>query len=240
MKIAYDERNRGLLVAFGDETRYAESREVVPGVTVDFDGEGKPLAIEIDDVLGLIDPSEIKALLRPRIEKGEDLRNFRDGFGLTQEQLGNLLDIPRNTIARWEREELPIERVVQLELALKAITRPSLRVQFEIVFSDEEGEGTLECGFCGQRYDLPFGMQLRGSRTEPTASDVIHEHYDPGVENEEIESIPRCPSWHRWKTGRWQVRNSDSGIVISRGSVQVRRGEIKVTVSFPEANTSAA
>ncbi|HUP62930.1 MAG TPA: helix-turn-helix domain-containing protein [Thermoanaerobaculia bacterium] len=241
MKIAYDEKNRGLLITLGDATHYLESREVVPGVVIDFDKKGKPLAIEIEDVEGLIDADEIKALLQPRIENGADLRKLRDRLGLTQEQLGRLIDIPRNTIARWEREELPIEKVVQLELALKTITRPSVKARLEIVFSDDEGEGALECGFCGQRYGLPFGMQLRGDITDPPATDVIYEHYDPGIDNDQIESIPRCPNWHRWKATRWQVRSSDSGMVVARGSVRVlRRGDIQVTVSFPTVKTPAA
>jgi DNA-binding XRE family transcriptional regulator/uncharacterized protein YuzE len=241
MKIAYDEKNRGLLIAFGDAAHYAESREVVPGVVIDFDKNGKPLAIEMEDVDGIIDVDQIKALLRPRIESGADLRKFRDRLGLTQEQLGKLIDIPRNTIARWEREELPIEKVVQLELALRTITRPAVKTQLEIVFSEDQGEGTLECGFCGQRYGLPFGMHLRGENTEPSASAVIHEHYDPGIDSDEIESIPLCPNRNRWKTTRWLVRNSDSGIVIARGNVQVlQRGEIRVAVSFPKIDTPAA
>jgi len=241
MRIAFDEKNRGLLISFGDPARYAESQEVAPGVVVDFDKKGKPIAIEVEDVEGLIDTNEIHALLQPRIESGADLRKVRDNLGLTQEQLGKLLDIPRNTIARWEREEMPIEKIVQLELALRTITRPSLKSQLEIVFSDDEGEGFLECGFCQRKYELPFVMELRGSRTNPSASDIIHEHYDPGVENEQIESIPRCPNWHRWKATPWQVRNSDSGIIVARGTVRIlRRGEILVTTSFPAASTPAA
>lgn len=236
MRIAYDEENRGLLIAFGNAAHYAESREVAPGIVVDFDKKGKPLAIELEDVEGVIDPDEIKALLQPRIQRGSDLRRFRESLGLTQEQLGKLIGIPRNTIARWEREELPIEKVVQLELALKAITRPAVTQQFEIVFSDEEGEGVLQCGFCGQRYELPFGIQVRGTTTDPEASEVIYEHYDPSIEDDAIESIPRCPNWHRWKSARWQVRNSDSGVVVSRGNIQVlKRGQIRVVVTFPAA-----
>lgn len=194
------------------------------------------MAIELEDVEGVVDANEIRALLQPRIKKGSDLRRFRERLGLTQERLGKLIDVPRNTIARWEREELPIEKVVQLELALKTIMRPAVKQQLEIVFSDQEGEGVLECGFCSQRYGLPFGIQIRGTTTDPKASDVIYEHYAPGVEDDDIESIPRCPKWHRWKSTRWQVRNSDSGVVISRGSVQVlRRGEIRVDVTFPAA-----
>jgi len=239
MRIAYDEKNRGLLIAFGENALYSQSEEVVPGVVIDFDENGKPLAIEIEDVEGLIEADEIKKLLQPRIENGGDLRKFRDRLGLTQEQLGKFIGIPRNTIARWEREELPIERVVQLELALRTITRPSLRTDLEIFFSDDEGEGVLECGFCEQR--LPIEMQLRDGGTDPSVANIIHEHYDPGIDNDQIESIPRCPNWNRWKTTRWLVRNSDSGVVVSRGSVRVlRHGEIEVTVSFPTVNAPAA
>src|SRR5205809_908507 len=139
MRISYDAESRGLLIAFGDPARYSESKEVAPGVVVDFDENGKALAIELEDVAAVIDPHELQTLLHPRITKGADLRSFRERLGMTQQQLGDLIDTPRNTIARWERDELPIAKARQLELALSAILRPETDRSFKIVFSEKAG-----------------------------------------------------------------------------------------------------
>ena len=220
MKISYDEQSRGLLISFGDPNRYRVSKEVAAGVVVDFDESGKALAVEIEDVAAVIDPGEIKTLVRPRIKKGSDLRTFRDRLGLTQDQLGELIEVPRNTIARWEREELPIAKVRQLELALSAILRPQVDRSFEIVFSDDAGEGSLECGFCGGRYALA----LPGNKPSYEPDQIIREHY---------AKAPRCPNWHRWKSAPWELRNSDDGVLISRGTVHVsKKGNISIEVAF--------
>lgn len=58
MRISYDEKSRGLLISFGDLSRYRESREVVPGVVVDFDEKGKVLALELEDVDAVIDRAD--------------------------------------------------------------------------------------------------------------------------------------------------------------------------------------
>lgn len=52
---------------------------------------------------------------------GEDLRRFRSAHGFTQRDLAKLLDIPQNTISRWERETHRIEHGKMLTLALAAI-----------------------------------------------------------------------------------------------------------------------
>jgi uncharacterized protein YuzE len=57
MKITYDERSRGLLISFGDPSHYRVSKEVAEGVVVDFDENGKALAVEIEDVAALGDIS---------------------------------------------------------------------------------------------------------------------------------------------------------------------------------------
>lgn len=49
---------------------------------------------------------------------GKELRLMRATLGMTQKQLGAALDIPVNTIARWEREEMPIEHGKLLWLAI--------------------------------------------------------------------------------------------------------------------------
>jgi DNA-binding XRE family transcriptional regulator/uncharacterized protein YuzE len=232
MRISYDERSRGLLISFGDPNRYRESREIADGVVVDFDEDGKALAVELEDVAAVVDPREVGTLVRPRIKKGSDLRTFRDRLGLTQEQLSELIEIPRNTIARWEREELPIAKVRQLELALGAILRPEVDRVFKITFSDDEGEGFLECGFCGERYGLPFGMELRGGTPSQEPGQIIREHYEPDVDDG-TQKIPRCLSWHRWKPAPWELRNTDDGAVISRGTIRVsKNGQLTVEVTF--------
>jgi DNA-binding XRE family transcriptional regulator/uncharacterized protein YuzE len=235
MKISYDEKSRGLLISFGDPSRYRESKEVAPGVVVDFDKNGKALAVELEDADAAMDPRELQSLVHPRISKGSDLRAFREQLGLTQEQLGDLIEVPRNTIARWEREELPIAKVRQLELALSAILRPATDRSFKIVFSDESGEGLLECGFCGRREEIPGFLEMRGGRPSQDPTQLITQHHDPDFDDD-TEKVPRCPNWHRWKSTSWELRNSDDGVLISRGTVRVtRKGNIKVEVEFQAA-----
>jgi DNA-binding XRE family transcriptional regulator len=41
---------------------------------------------------------------------GKDLRRLRRQLGMTQMQLGDALDIHWNTIARAERDEIPVPR----------------------------------------------------------------------------------------------------------------------------------
>ena len=65
MRISYDEESRGLMIAFGDAAHYVESREVAPGVVVDFDKDGKPLAVELEDVAAVMDPRELTGHCRP-------------------------------------------------------------------------------------------------------------------------------------------------------------------------------
>ncbi len=235
MKISYDEKNRGLLIAFGDPGHYRESREVAPGVVVDFDEAGRPLAIELEDVKAVVDPSEVKKLVHPRISKGRDLRAFRERLNLTQDRLAALIEVPRNTIARWERDEMPIEKARQLELALSALFRPTVQRRFEIVFNEEEGEGYLECGFCGERYGLPFGLEIRSGVLSHDPAHIIREHHDPDI-SDDTEKVPQCPKWNRWKSVGWEVHD-DNSIVFLRGYVRVRNnGEIEVVTSPLESS----
>jgi len=53
--------------------------------------------------------------------KGAKLRERREALGLTQQRLADRLEVSRNTVARWEREEMAIPGL--LDLALKAIER---------------------------------------------------------------------------------------------------------------------
>jgi len=64
MKISYDERSRGLFISFGDPSRYRASKEVADGVVVDFDENGKALAVELEDVGAVIEPSDVSAFVR--------------------------------------------------------------------------------------------------------------------------------------------------------------------------------
>jgi uncharacterized protein YuzE len=49
MRISNDDKSGGLLISFGDPGRYHESKEVAPGVVIDFDEAGNALAVEIED-----------------------------------------------------------------------------------------------------------------------------------------------------------------------------------------------
>lgn len=128
MRISYDKASRGLFIWFGDTGSY-ESEEVSPGIVVDYDRGGKPIGIEIEDVAGVIDMKALERLLRPKIRRGGDLAKFRAAIGLSQQQLADALDLPRNTLARWERDEMAIEKPRMLELALAAlVTGVAVRV----------------------------------------------------------------------------------------------------------------
>ena len=52
---------------------------------------------------------------------GEDLLQRRTRMGLTQQQLGDLLDVPKNTIWRWETGATAIRHPTILDLALTTI-----------------------------------------------------------------------------------------------------------------------
>lgn len=52
-----------------------------------------------------------------------NLRRMREALNLTQEELAERLDIPTNTLARWERGELYIRHATILHLALREIKR---------------------------------------------------------------------------------------------------------------------
>lgn len=52
---------------------------------------------------------------------GAHLRARRTELGLSQGKLAEALGVPVNTIARWERGELRIERPRMLELALDTL-----------------------------------------------------------------------------------------------------------------------
>ena len=120
MNISYDKESHGLYIRLADG-KYDESEELAPGIVFDFDADGRPLAIELEDIRGFIDEKSLRAIIEPHINRGADLREYRERLGMTQEALGELLGIPKNTIARWERDELAIEKGRVLELALTAL-----------------------------------------------------------------------------------------------------------------------
>lgn len=45
-----------------------------------------------------------------------EFRSIREQLNLTQAQLADSLDVQPNTVARWERGELPISRVTEFAL----------------------------------------------------------------------------------------------------------------------------
>ena len=52
---------------------------------------------------------------------GTELRRLREIIGLTQAELGSAMDVPRNSIARWERGEVPIMHPAMLRLAIQGL-----------------------------------------------------------------------------------------------------------------------
>jgi transcriptional regulator with XRE-family HTH domain len=52
---------------------------------------------------------------------GSTLQQWRAGHHLSQAELATMLDVPVNTLARWERGEVAIRHPRILELALHAI-----------------------------------------------------------------------------------------------------------------------
>ncbi len=51
--------------------------------------------------------------------EGSELRKFREGLGITQDELAKALSVATNTVARWERSERKIPN--HLPLSLKTI-----------------------------------------------------------------------------------------------------------------------
>ena len=45
---------------------------------------------------------------------GKELRRLRQALKMTQRELGEALDLNKNTVARAERDEIPIPRVTEL------------------------------------------------------------------------------------------------------------------------------
>jgi DNA-binding XRE family transcriptional regulator len=62
--------------------------------------------------------------------RGKELRRARGRLKMTQRQLADALDLHKNTIARMERDELPV--VKQTELAVKYLS---------IVSTKQRGKG---------------------------------------------------------------------------------------------------
>jgi transcriptional regulator with XRE-family HTH domain len=53
----------------------------------------------------------------------DDIRNCRRSNGITQQRLAALLGITPNTVARWERGELPVQHPALLARALADLER---------------------------------------------------------------------------------------------------------------------
>ena len=63
--------------------------------------------------------------------------------------------------------------------------------------------------------------------------------YDDHDSDDDTNKIPGCPNWHRWKTAPWELRNTDDGSVISRGTVRVsKKGDITVETAFQAFNNA--
>ena len=52
--------------------------------------------------------------------KPSQIRDIRDALGLTQVELGRILDVSGNTVARWERGEMEPPGIL-LDLAMRTV-----------------------------------------------------------------------------------------------------------------------
>jgi transcriptional regulator with XRE-family HTH domain len=57
----------------------------------------------------------------------QQLRAWREARGWSQQRLADALGVPVNTVARWERAELPIRHGTILHLALRELARTEIR-----------------------------------------------------------------------------------------------------------------
>jgi len=60
MTYDYDAESDSLYLRFRDG-EYAESEEIYPGFVIDFDKEGKPLALDIDEASKFVDVPALRA-----------------------------------------------------------------------------------------------------------------------------------------------------------------------------------
>jgi DNA-binding transcriptional regulator YiaG len=134
MKYLYD-RDRDALTVFFSDRKAVDTAEMWPGVIVDLDDRGRPVSIDFlanasktVDVKGLANLRTVRVSTPAEffgVEKvtRESLRSRREGLGLTQSELGELLSVTSNSIARWERGEANIEHPKMLARALEALER---------------------------------------------------------------------------------------------------------------------
>jgi transcriptional regulator with XRE-family HTH domain/uncharacterized protein YuzE len=133
MKYIYDRETDSLAIILAEGHRYRDSEEIADGVVIDYDTAGHPIAVEFSDrasryvdTEGLASGREIRIehpnLPEREVLSGDALRDMRLQLGMTQEQLGLALTVGKNTVARWEREELRIEHPGMLKLALERLS----------------------------------------------------------------------------------------------------------------------
>jgi transcriptional regulator with XRE-family HTH domain/uncharacterized protein YuzE len=132
MKYLYDQERDALTVFFADR-KAVDTQELWPNVIIDLDSHGVPVSIEFLE--NASDAVDVKGLASTRIVRvttpsefddapkitGQLLRTRRKGLGLTQQELGELLSVTANSIARWERGEANIEHPAMLSRALDAL-----------------------------------------------------------------------------------------------------------------------
>jgi len=132
MKYLYDRERDALTVFFADR-KAVDTQELWPNVIVDLDPRGVPVSIEflenasdVVDVKGLSSTRMVRVTTPSEFRDtqnitGQSLRARREGMGLTQAELGELLSVTANSIARWERGEANIEHPAMLARALEAL-----------------------------------------------------------------------------------------------------------------------
>ena len=59
---------------------------------------------------------------------GSQLREWRRRCGLTQEEPARLLSVTRPTVSRWEHDQWPIPKAVELAIELDTLPPDALRL----------------------------------------------------------------------------------------------------------------
>lgn len=113
MNFFYDPQTDSLFIELAKRA-YAESAEVADGLVVDFDADGRPIALDIQQASKVLDqpilagpPALPFAMLHVTPEV---LREVRAALDMTQVDLASKLGVAPNTVARWERGVMAIEK----------------------------------------------------------------------------------------------------------------------------------
>jgi DNA-binding transcriptional regulator YiaG len=142
-----------MALTFVEGRQYRDSEEIYDGVVVDYDVEGRPYAIEFlrvnefVDTRGLVSGRPVKVsgseLITTRPIDASALSEWREGLGITRNELASFLNLEESLITAWETGIERISNPELLRLALEAVEgnvrEKFFRQMFKIV-SESLGE----------------------------------------------------------------------------------------------------